>query len=78
MGDYPAAVTELERAVLLEPADPEINDHLGDAYWMVGRKDEASYQWRRVLTFGPSDALKAQDETKLKDGLVAKAQVAGQ
>ena len=78
LGEYPDAVTDLERAVLLEPADAEINDHLGDAYWMVGRKDEASYQWRRVLTFGPDDAVKARAEAKLKDGLIPKAQVAGQ
>ncbi len=78
LGDYPSAVNDLERAVLLEPSDPEINDHLGDAYWMVGRKDEASYQWRRVLTFGPDDKEKVLVEAKLKDGLVPKAQVAGQ
>ena len=27
----------LERAVELKPEDPTINDHLGDAYWRVGR-----------------------------------------
>ena len=28
---------ELERAVSLKPDDPVLNDHLGDAYWRVGR-----------------------------------------
>jgi tetratricopeptide (TPR) repeat protein len=77
MGDYSQAVGFLEAAVMLEPSDPEINDHLGDAYWMVGRKDEAGYQWRRVLTFSPDAALKASVEAKLKDGLKIAAQGAG-
>ena len=37
-------------AVELEPEDPTINEHLGDAYWAAGRKLEAPYQWRRALT----------------------------
>ena len=28
----------------MKPQDPVINDHLGDAYWRVGRKLEARYQ----------------------------------
>ena len=27
-----------------------INDHLGDAYWRVGRKREARYQWAKALS----------------------------
>jgi Flp pilus assembly protein TadD len=38
LGEYEDAVRELERAVELRPADPTINDHLGDAYWQVGRE----------------------------------------
>ena len=41
MGDFPGAVTNLERAEL-KPLDPTINDHLGDAYWQVGRLKPAS------------------------------------
>ena len=35
MGDYKKAVEKLEEAVELEAGDPEINNHLGDAYWKV-------------------------------------------
>ena len=81
LGDYPNAVAQLETAVSLDAADPEINNHLGDAYWQIGRKIEARYQWERVLTLQPDDKMKAQVETKLKDGLPpaqpVKARVAG-
>ncbi|WP_395671766.1 tetratricopeptide repeat protein [Phenylobacterium sp.] len=69
MGDYKKAVETLERAVGLEAGDPEINNHLGDAYWMVGRKDEAVFQWRRVLTLDPEDKIRADAESKIASGL---------
>jgi tetratricopeptide (TPR) repeat protein len=52
-GDTNAAVRLLQRAVELEPADPTLNAHLGDAYWAVGRKLEAQFQWRQALAFSP-------------------------
>lgn len=69
LGDYAKAVEILELAVTLAPADPDVNDHLGDAYWMVGRRDEAGFQWRRVLTLDPPADLKARVERKLREGL---------
>jgi len=69
LGDYEKAVEILETAVTLSPADPEVNDHLGDAYWMVGRRDEAGFQWRRVLTLDPSPEVKERVERKLREGL---------
>ncbi len=51
MQDYEGAVEQLERAIVLEPHDPIVIDHLGDVYWMLGRKREARYQWRQALTF---------------------------
>jgi tetratricopeptide (TPR) repeat protein len=68
-GDYKQAVEKLEQAVELEAGDPEINNHLGDAYWKVGRRDEAQFQWRRVLTLKPDDKIKANAEAKLASGL---------
>ena len=56
----------LERAVQLEPEDPQINGHLGDAYWAAGRRLEATYQWRRALTFNPEPADAAKLEAKLQ------------
>ncbi|MCR5879978.1 tetratricopeptide repeat protein [Phenylobacterium sp. J367] len=78
MGDFKKAVERLEQAVELEAGDPEINNHLGDAYWMVGRKDEAVFQWRRVLTLDPDARIKADVEAKLASGLGPKRQIAGQ
>ncbi|WP_309604262.1 tetratricopeptide repeat protein [Phenylobacterium sp.] len=69
LGDYRQAVEKLEQAVELEAGDPEINNHLGDAYWKVGRKDEAQFQWRRVLTLKPDEKVRAMAEAKLASGL---------
>jgi Flp pilus assembly protein TadD len=69
LGDFPKAVETLERAVELEPGDPELNNHLGDAYWRVGRRDEAGFQWKRVLTLDPDPKIKADAERKLAQGL---------
>jgi len=69
MGDYQKAVQKLEQAVELDAGDPEINNHLGDAYWKVGRRDEAQFQWRRVLTLNPDAKIKAAAERKLASGL---------
>lgn len=68
LGDYKKAVQLLEQAVELEAGDPEINNHLGDAYWRVGRRVEADYQWRRVLTLDPDAKIKADVEAKLASG----------
>jgi tetratricopeptide (TPR) repeat protein len=68
LGLYADAVEQLEHATELEPADPDINNHLGDAYWAVGRKLEARFQWEQVLSLGPSDKLRDEVEGKLKTG----------
>jgi tetratricopeptide (TPR) repeat protein len=69
LGDYKASVEKLEAAVEMEPGDPDVNGHLGDAYWKVGRKTEAEFQWRRVLTLEPDEKQKIDAEAKLKNGL---------
>ena len=68
LGDYKKAVQLLEQAVELEAGDPEINNHLGDAYWRVGRRIEAEYQWKRVLTLAPDAKIKADVDEKLASG----------
>jgi hypothetical protein len=35
----------------------------------VGRKTEAEFQWRRVLTLEPDEKQKIDAEAKLKNGL---------
>jgi Flp pilus assembly protein TadD len=69
LGDYNTAVDKLEQAVAIEAGDPDVNNHLGDAYWRVGRKTEARFQWNRVLTLEPSSKLREEVEAKLKSGL---------
>ena len=69
LGDYTNAVETLEYAVMLEAGDAEINDHLGDAYWRAGRRDEARFQWDAVLTMKPDPDVKARAEAKLASPL---------
>lgn len=76
--NYDKAVELLEQAVELEAGDPEINNHLGDAYWMVGRRDEAVFQWNRVLTLQPDDKMRADAEKKLASGFGPTPKLAGQ
>jgi hypothetical protein len=45
------------------------NAHLGDAYWRVGRRREAHFQWYRAITLDPDAELKSQLERRLEVGL---------
>lgn len=68
-GQYEIAVQTLEEAVGKQPGNAEIVDHLGDAYWQVGRRREAEWQWNRVLTLEPDAPRRAEVEQKLVRGL---------
>jgi len=46
-----------------------INDHLGDAYWRVGRHNEARFQWHRALNLNPEKDQVAPIESKVGKGL---------
>ncbi len=48
-GDYPRAVEVLEKAAALEPEEPVILEHLGDAYHRLSRPEEAARAWRGAL-----------------------------
>ena len=65
----PVAVEHLERAVELKPDDPVINDHLGDAYWRIGRKLEAKISVAAEPTLKPDDDLIATIDKKSENGL---------
>ncbi len=71
LGKYNEAVPYLERAAELMSIDPIVNDHLGDAYWAVGRKLEAQFQWQRALSFDPVDKEAERIRRKLDVGLDA-------
>ncbi len=64
MKDFTAAVETLERSIKLSPGNSTISDHLGDAYWKVGRLREARFEWRHALASAESD--KEIERIKLK------------
>jgi tetratricopeptide (TPR) repeat protein len=67
-GDLPKAISTLERAVAGEPAEPTMNEHLGDAYWSAGRRYEARYAWRAALLHA-DDKIAPRIRTKIDAGL---------
>lgn len=69
MGDIAAAIEQLERAAELRPGDPEITEHLGDAYWRAGREREARYQWERALRDGVDAETAERLRDKIADGI---------
>lgn len=70
MQDYENALLFLEKSTQIMPQDAVINDHLGDIYWMLGRKYEARYQWQRAIKYGPAESsTKEQLENKIAKGL---------
>lgn len=71
LGRFDDAESAMEIAVKLLPVDPILSDHFGDVLWMVDRKREARFQWRRALSYGPeeTDAVRIRD--KLSRGLDA-------
>jgi tetratricopeptide (TPR) repeat protein len=67
-GAYTAAADKLLQAVEGSPASSIMNAHLGDAYWQMGRKTEARYQWQRALAnANPRDIAALQ--SRLDSGL---------
>ena len=70
-GDTRKAVALLEKAVELTPSDATVNLHLGDAYWAVGRKLEAQFQWRRALTLNPEPEEVPKLQAKLRESEAA-------
>jgi tetratricopeptide (TPR) repeat protein len=70
--DYGRAVTTLEHAAALEPDEPVIAEHLGDAYLGVQRPREALAAYRRALeaartsTDPEAAALRPRVEGKVK------------
>ena len=53
--NYASAATHLERARALAPTEPEIGEHLGDAYWASGRRIEARYAWQAAREVAEGD-----------------------
>jgi Flp pilus assembly protein TadD len=75
MARYQESIVLMELAVEQIPNDSTLLDHLGDAYWQVGRKDEARYQWKHAHDMSQDASFKSLVEKKLKYGIVAPSQV---
>jgi Flp pilus assembly protein TadD len=60
-GSLGEAIPLLEQAAQGEPADVEINEHLGDAYYAAGRRVDARYAWAAALVYAESE-----DATRLR------------
>lgn len=67
-GQLAKAVPLLETAVRADPGGARANEHLGDAYWKLGRRMEARYAWRAAEVTAEPDDL-ARLKAKLADGL---------
>jgi tetratricopeptide (TPR) repeat protein len=49
LGQYPEALRYLCDAAQRDPGHPEVQAHLGDAFWRLGQTGQAVQQWRRAL-----------------------------
>ena len=68
--NYINAEKFLQRAVELLPFDPIINDHYGDALWMLNKDIQARYIWSSILEMKDAEQqLKDNVEKKLIFGI---------
>ncbi|MBB5373702.1 tetratricopeptide repeat protein [Acidocella aromatica] len=65
-GNTKDALALLLKAVQLSADDPEVNGHLGDAFWQNGQPLQAAYQWQRALSLHPDDKLAAELNAKIQ------------
>jgi len=66
LGDFNHAVEELEKAISLEPRDPHILDHLGDAYKALGQKDKALEVYTKALELFTEEKDKTTVQKKME------------
>jgi len=66
LGDFPAAVRELELAVVLSPNDPTIYEHLGDAYLKNNDSAKARDAYVKSLVLHEEEDKKAAVRRKLE------------
>jgi predicted Zn-dependent protease len=62
------AIALLETATQAQPADVEINEHLGDAYFAAGRRVEARFAWKAAAVYAEGPAV-ARLRAKIESGL---------
>jgi tetratricopeptide (TPR) repeat protein len=69
-GKVDDAIATLQRAAEKDPAQAEIQEHLGDALYRSGRRYEARFAWRASLVTAEDDVA-ARVNAKLASGLTA-------
>jgi Flp pilus assembly protein TadD len=69
LGNYQETVKAIERAVARSSNSSFLKDHLGDAYWRLGRQDEARKSWERALSLKPDPAETENIKGKIARGL---------
>ena len=67
-GQREEGIALLERAAEASPADVEINEHLGDAYYAMGRRVEARFAWAAAQVHAEG-ADRTRLEAKIDTGL---------
>ncbi|WP_300974715.1 tetratricopeptide repeat protein [Sphingomonas sp. LHG3406-1] len=67
-GRVDQAIATLQRAAASDPAQSEINEHLGDALYTAGRRYEARFAWNAALVTAESD-VRTRVEAKIAAGL---------
>ena len=64
-GNYNKAVFYLEKSSAILPRSSEILDHLGDCYLMLGRKNEAIFEWKKAIKYEKDKYLISNIRKKL-------------
>lgn len=59
-GQSGRALPLLEKAVAAEPGNSELNEHMGDVLWVLGRRFEARHAWNAALAVLEPDASAAR------------------
>ncbi len=72
-GNYAKALPLIQSAVESEPGNAELNEHLGDVLWAMGRRFEARYAWGAALVGLDDEARQAsQIRARLTDKIDGK------
>ena len=69
-GRLTQAIATLQRAAEADPAQAEIQEHLGDALYTAGRRYEARFAWRAALVNAEAED-KPRLQSKIDTGLTA-------
>jgi Flp pilus assembly protein TadD len=69
-GKVDEAIATLQQAAAKDPAQAQIQEHLGDALYTSGRRYEARFAWRAALVTG-EDEVEARVKAKIESGLTS-------